>query len=148
MPKLPISVCIISGSEAHRIRPALQSVAGWTSEIILVLNEEVSDGTDAIAREFGATVFREPWKGFVAQKNSAAEKASGEWLLSLDADEVVSPELRDEIVEVLGALALLPESCAGFNFPRCSRYFGRWIRHGDWYRIANCDSGAAVAPAG
>jgi glycosyltransferase involved in cell wall biosynthesis len=132
MAKLPISVCIISGSEAHRIRPALQSVAGWTSEIILVLNEEASDGTDTIAKEFGAAVFREPWKGFVAQKNSVAEKATGEWLLSLDADEVVSPELRDEIVEVLGS-PHDSEHCAGFSFPRCSRYFGRWIRHGDWY---------------
>jgi glycosyltransferase involved in cell wall biosynthesis len=97
LPRLPVAVCVIAGAEAHRLHRALASVAGWTSEIIVVLNEEVSDGTDKIAEEFGAKVFREPWKGFVAQKNSAADKAAQPWLLGLDADEEVSPELCGEI---------------------------------------------------
>ena len=64
---------MISGAEASRIGRALASVAGWAAEIIVVLNEEVADGTDRIAAEHGAKVFREPWKGFIGQKNSAAD---------------------------------------------------------------------------
>ena len=132
MAKPSISVCLISGAEAHRIRPTFESVAEWTDEIIVVLNEEAGDDTEKIAREFDAKVFREPWKGYVTQKNSASDKASSDWLLALDADEVVSPELRDEIVELLREPRRF-EPYAGFSFPRCSLYHGRWIRHGDWY---------------
>jgi len=132
MPPLPISVCLIAGAEAQRIRRPLESVAGWTSEIVVVLNEEVTDGTDRIVESFAGKVFREPWKGYVAQKNSAAQKAGQEWILSLDADEVVSPELRDELHRLFSD----PEASrpfAAFSFPRCTFYDGRWIRHGDWY---------------
>src|SRR5258708_27271136 len=87
MTTLPISVCMISGAEAGRIGPALESVAGWTREIIIVLNEDVADGTEEIARNQGAKVFREPWNGHIAQKNSAARKAESDWILGLDADE-------------------------------------------------------------
>ena len=68
MRPLPISVCMISGAEAHRIAKSLESVVEWASEIIVVLNEEVRDGTEEIARGFGAKVYREPWKGHIAQK--------------------------------------------------------------------------------
>jgi glycosyltransferase involved in cell wall biosynthesis len=129
---LPVSVCIIAGNEAARIRRALASVAGWTSEIIVVLNEEVSDGTDQIAESFGAKVFREPWKGHIAQKNSAAQKAGNDWILGLDADEVVSPELRVEIEQLFAESDKLP-LCAAWCFPRRTFFCGRWIRHGDWY---------------
>jgi len=129
---LPISVCLIAGAEARRIRPCLASVAGWTSEIIVVINEEVTDGTAEIAAGFGARVFREPWKGHIAQKNSAAEKATQPWILALDADEVVSPALRREI-ETLFARPAQLQRFSAYNFPRCSFYCGRWIRHGDWY---------------
>lgn len=129
---LPISVCLIAGNEAHRIRRALESINGWTSETIVVLNDDVSDGTDKLAMEFGARIFREPWKGHIAQKNSAAEKATQEWILGLDADEAISPELCAEIRQQFAA----PDRSARFaaySFPRCSFYCGRWIRHGDWY---------------
>ncbi|MGH7992431.1 MAG: glycosyltransferase family 2 protein [Limisphaerales bacterium] len=132
MPKLPISVCLIAGNEAARIRRALDSVAGWTSEIIVVLNDDVNDGTDRIATEFGAKTFREPWKGHIAQKNSAAAKAAQPWLLGLDADEEVSPALRSEIQSWFSEPARLDGSSA-LGFPRCTWFFGRWIRHGDWY---------------
>lgn len=132
MKKLPISVCIISGAEAHRIERALKSVASWTSEIIVVLNEDVRDGTEAIALRFGAKAFREPWKGHVAQKNSAAAKANQPWILGLDADEVVSGELRAEMERLFTASGEL-ERHAAYSFPRCTFYLGRWIRHGDWY---------------
>jgi glycosyltransferase involved in cell wall biosynthesis len=132
MKKLPISVCIISGAEAHRIRPALESVANWSAEIVVLLNNEVSDGTDRIAGEFGAKVFREPWKGFVGQKNSVAEKASQPWILGLDADEVVPEPLRLEIEDLFQHPAELATHPA-YEVPRCTFYCGRWIRHGDWY---------------
>ena len=94
---LPISVCMIAGNEAHRIHRALDSVSSWVEEIIVVINDDVTDGTDKIAAGFGAKVFREPWKGYGPQKNSAADKATQPWLLNLDADEEVTPALRDEI---------------------------------------------------
>jgi hypothetical protein len=134
--KLPISVCFIAGAEAGRIGNALASVVEWTTEIIVVLNEDVSDGTDTVSSRFGARVYREPWKGHIDQKNSAAAKASCAWILGLDSDEVVSPELRDEIERVLSD----PDRAKGFaafSFPRCSRFCGRWIRHGDWYPDRN-----------
>ena len=81
---------MIAGNEAGRIRRALESVADWAGEIIVVINDNVADGTDAIAESFGAKVFREPWKGHIGQKNSVAEKAAQEWILGLDADEEIS----------------------------------------------------------
>jgi len=128
--RLPISVCLVSGAEAHRIGQTLESVATWTSEIVVVLNEEVQDGTEEVAVRFGARVFREPWKGFIGQKNSVAEKCTQPWLLNLDADEVVTPELAAEIRAVVSQ----PQPThAAYEFPRCTFYCGRWIRHGDWY---------------
>lgn len=128
--RLPISVCIVSGAEAHRIAHTLESVASWVEEIIVVLNTEVRDGTDEIAARFGARVFREAWKGFIGQKTSAARKATQPWLLNLDADEVVTPELAEEIRAVV---AQTQPDHAAYEFPRCTFYCGRWIRHGDWY---------------
>jgi glycosyltransferase involved in cell wall biosynthesis len=129
---LPLSVCMISGAEASRIGRALESVSSLAAEIILVLNAEVTDDTEKIATGHGARVFREPWKGYIAQKNSAADKATKPWILGLDADEVVSEALGEEI-----QATLLDESrqngFAAFSFPRRSWYCGRWINHGDWY---------------
>jgi glycosyltransferase involved in cell wall biosynthesis len=130
--RLPISVCVIAGAEAHRLGRALASVADWTREIIVVVNEEVADGTDEVARKYGAQVFREPWKGFRDQKNSALAKATQPWVFALDADEAASPRLRQEIQELFKT-AFSAENPAGFTMPRCSFYCGRWIRHGDWY---------------
>jgi glycosyltransferase involved in cell wall biosynthesis len=121
---------MVSGAEAQRIGRALESVAGWTSEIVIVLNEDVRDGTEEIALKHGAKVFREPWKGFIGQKNSAADKATQPWLLNIDADEAVSPALMAEIAKAVENGADGP---AVYKFPRCSFYCGRWIRHGDWY---------------
>jgi glycosyltransferase involved in cell wall biosynthesis len=129
---LPISVCMISGAEVSRIGRSLASVAGWTGQLVVVLNEEVADGTDRIAAKYGAELYREPWKGHIAQKNSAAKKATQEWILGLDADEVVSAPLRDEIHAYL-AEASRTEGIAALSFPRRTWYCGRWIGHGDWY---------------
>ena len=126
---IPISVCMIAGSEAARIRRTLESVAGWAAEIVIVINDDVTDGTEKIAAEFGAKVFRETWKGFGPQKQSAAKKCMQPWLLNLDADEEVTPVLRDEIRRALAE----PGDYAAFCFPRCTQFCGRRIRHGDWY---------------
>src|SRR5262249_51931759 len=132
MKKLPISVCMIAGAEERRIGRALESVSNWTRETIVVVNKEVTDQTEEIARGLGARVFREPWKGHVAQKNSAAQKAGEEWILGLDADEVVSPELKEELQLTFANPPLLQRYDA-FSLPRLTFFCGRWIRHGDWY---------------
>lgn len=132
MNRLPISVCIVSGAEAHRIGAALESIASWTSEIVVVVDDRTTDGTDVVVEQFGGKVFREPWKGFIGQKNSAAEKSTQPWLLNLDADEAVSVPLRDEILRLFENPERFGRHTA-YKFPRCTFYCGRWIRHGDWY---------------
>jgi glycosyltransferase involved in cell wall biosynthesis len=134
-PRLPLSVCYVSGAEAQRIGRSLASVASWAGEIIVLLNSEVADGTEGIAAGFGARVIREPWKGFIGQKNSVAAKCSQPWLLNLDADEVVTAELAKEIASIV-ASGNSPH--AAYEFPRCTFYCGRWIRHGDWYPDRVC----------
>ncbi len=132
MSLLPVSVCIISGAEARRIGRTLSSVSSWAAEVNVVLNEEVNDGTEEICRQHGAQVFREPWRGYVAQVNSAAAKATQAWILGVDADEVVTPALRAEIEAAVAAESLRSRHVA-YSMPRMSYYAGAWIRHGDWY---------------
>jgi glycosyltransferase involved in cell wall biosynthesis len=128
--RLPVSVCIISGAEAQRLGRLLASVAAWTSEIVVVLNEGVADGTEEIAVSFGAKIFRHPWRGFREQKNLALGHATQPWVLSLDADEEVSPELRESIRRFLDSGQ---DGIAGASFARKVWFMGRWITHGDWY---------------
>ncbi|MBI1178140.1 glycosyltransferase [bacterium] len=130
--RLPISVCMIAGAEAARIGRSLESVAGWVTDIHVVLNEDVADGTDEVAKKCGAIVYRESWKGHVAQKNSALAKATQPWVLGLDADEVVSADLQSEIVRLFENPTAL-DLHAAYTFPRCTWVCGRFIRHGDWY---------------
>lgn len=132
MIRLPISVCLVAGNEAHRIRPALDSVQGWTSEIILAIDDQVADGTDKIAASYGAKIFSPPWRGHAVHRNFASAQATQPWLLAIDADEVVPPGLRDEIIRLFEQNNFNPP-CAAYRFPRCTFYYGRWIRHGDWY---------------
>lgn len=129
----PVSVCIISGEEERRIERALASVAGWAGEIVIVLNSDAADGTEKIALQYGAKVFREPWSGFQKQKNSALDKATLDWVFGLDADEEVTESLRDEILTTIKAANPGSSMPTAFSVPRCSFYCGRWIRHGDWY---------------
>jgi len=121
---------VIAGAEARRVGKCLDSAAEWTSEIVVVLNPEVTDGTDEIAAKHGARVVRHPFANFRDQKNFALEQASQPWILSLDADEAVSPELRMAIFDFF---AREPEKFAGAQFPRKTWFLGRWITHGDWY---------------
>ncbi|HUC84464.1 MAG TPA: glycosyltransferase family 2 protein [Candidatus Acidoferrales bacterium] len=132
MTKLPISVCIVAGNEAHRIRPALDSVKDWTSEIVLAIDDHVTDGTEKIGSSYGAKVVSQPWRGHAAHRNFASENSTQPWLLAVDADEVVSEKLRDEIIRAFQAHGVSPLPAA-YSFPRLSYFAGRWIRHGDWY---------------
>jgi len=122
------SCVLITHNEEKRLEPALRSVAGLASEIVVV-DAESADDTVKIARRFGARVFTRKWTGFADQKNFANAQAAGPWILSLDADERVSPELREELAALKGA----EPDCSGFSMPRRVYYLGRWIRHSGWY---------------
>lgn len=125
MPKL--SVTVIAKDEAEQIGAALQSVA-WADEIV-VIDARSTDETVAIARQYTDRVESRDWPGYVEQKNYAASLASHDWILSLDADERVTPELATEI---RAALAAEP-SHAAFRVPRVTWHLGRWVRTTDWY---------------
>ena len=125
MPKL--SVTVITRNEATRLAGALESVV-WADEIIVV-DSESTDQTVAIARRFTDRVAIRAWPGYVDQKNYAASLASHDWVLSLDADERVTPALSGEI---RAALAATPRHAA-YRMPRVSWHLGRWIRTTDWY---------------
>jgi len=122
-----LSVTVITGNEEARLRPCLESAA-WADEIVVV-DSESTDGTVALAREFTDRVWVRPWPGFVAQKNFAIERAAGEWVLSLDADEQVTPELRRRIAGILAA----DGPADGYAVPRQNVFWGRWVRHGGLY---------------
>jgi hypothetical protein len=138
-------VAVITRDEEDNIRGCLESVA-WADERV-VLDSGSTDGTVGIARSLGARVEVEEWRGYAPQKNRAAELCTGEWVLSIDADERVTEALRREIES---ALAAPPSSLpAGFSMPRLSFHLGRWIRRGGWYpdrkvRLARRGKGAWV----
>jgi glycosyltransferase involved in cell wall biosynthesis len=154
-----LSVAIITKNEEANIRRTLESVK-WATEIVVV-DSGSTDRTCNIAREYGAKVFVEEWKGFPRQKNSAIEKCTGDWILSLDADEEVSAELAAELqgllsnedaavtemvlnnsdslerVELIMALEEAEvttfSGMVGFAVPRKNHFLGRWIRYGGFY---------------
>ena len=125
MPKLTVTV--ITRNEAANIEACLQSVA-WADEV-LVVDCGSADATAEMARAHGARVIVRDWPGYSAQKNFAASEASHDWILSVDADERVTPELGAEIRELL---TRGPEA-AGYRVPRVTWHMGRWIRTTDWY---------------
>jgi glycosyltransferase involved in cell wall biosynthesis len=125
VPKL--SVTVITKNEAADIAAALESVS-WADEIVVV-DAESTDDTVAVARRFTDRVTVRPWAGYVAQKNHAASLAAHDWILSIDADERVTPALAGEIrATMAGAPAH-----AAFQMPRVTWHLGRWIRSTDWY---------------
>jgi glycosyltransferase involved in cell wall biosynthesis len=127
----PLSVCIIAFNEEDNIRDCLESVA-WADEIVVV-DSFSTDATPRICREYTDRVIQRPWPGYVAQKTFALEQASHEWVLCLDADERVTPELAEEIRGALRASRAGKSGCAGYTMPRRTFYLGRWMRHGGWY---------------
>ncbi len=124
-----ISVCITTGNEEKNIRRCLESVR-WADEIVVV-DSFSTDRTVEICRAYTELVFRHRWLGYIGQKNLIKDLASHPWVFFVDADEEVSPMLRDEILKEFESGASVPY--AGYVVPRMVHFFGRWIRHGDWY---------------
>lgn len=123
-----VSAIVITQNEERNLRRCLESLR-WVDEIVLV-DALSTDATVGIAREYGAAVHSRPWPGYAAQKRFALDRAHGEWVISLDADEELEPGLIEEIREALGTA---PRDVDGFSMPRKCRYLGEWIRHGEWY---------------
>jgi glycosyltransferase involved in cell wall biosynthesis len=125
-PKL--TAAIITFNEEKNICRCLESVR-WTDELIVV-DSFSTDRTVELARQYTDKVLQRTWAGHVLQKQFALEQATGDWIISLDADEELSPGAAAEIKSVLSAA---PADVNGYSFPRQSFYLGRWIKHGGWY---------------
>ena len=122
-----LSVAIVTFNEEENLARTLSSVA-WVDQIVVV-DSGSSDRTQEIARSFNATVIERPWPGFAAQKNFALSQCTGDWLLSLDADEELSAELQQEIRQTLSSQPTVD----AFYLKRRNLFLGRWIRHGGFY---------------
>ncbi|HUT69337.1 MAG TPA: glycosyltransferase family 2 protein [Desulfatiglandales bacterium] len=127
MHSITISVCIICFNEEQNIRRCLDSCT-WVDEIIVV-DSMSQDKTVTIAREYTDKVYQKVWPGYLEQKSFALSKATGVWILSLDADEEISTYLRDEILTEIRR----PGAKDGYRVPRRSFYQGRWINHSGYY---------------
>ncbi|HEY0946961.1 MAG TPA: glycosyltransferase family 2 protein [Opitutaceae bacterium] len=127
---LPLSVVIVARNEAQNLPRCLASVQGWTAEIVVALNDTTDDSA-AIAGGFGARVHALPWQGYRDTKNAALALAGQPWALCLDADEEVSPALREAIRAFLQRADR--DTWAGARFSRKVWFIDRWILHGDWY---------------
>lgn len=128
---MTLSVVLITQNEETNLPRTLESVLQLVrdgGEIILV-DSGSTDRTLEIAKAHGAKIFSEPWKGFAAQKNSAIDKATSDWILQLDADEALEPALALEIQAALKNDAV----SQGFWIPRKNFFLGRWIKHGGFY---------------
>lgn len=122
-----ISAVIITRNEQANLPRCLASVK-WCDEIVVV-DSGSTDDTRELAWEAGATVHQIDWKGYGPAKRFAVEHATSEWILSLDADEECTPELREEIGHILSC----GTDCNGYDMPRLTNFLGRWIRHCGWY---------------
>ncbi|MCU1269530.1 MAG: hypothetical protein JWN74_824 [Acidobacteriaceae bacterium] len=129
---MKLSIALITLNEEVNLPRTLESVMQLVRDgngEIIVVDSGSSDRTLEIARSHGAKIFIEPWKGFAAQKNSAMEKASGDWVVQLDADEALEKELAEEIESVLERAGDL----VGYWIPRKNFFLGRWMKHGGFY---------------
>lgn len=123
----PLSVVIITYNEEINIRRCLESVQGVGDEIIVVDSGSV-DNTADICRSMGATVIQQDFLGYIEQKNFATAQAKNDWILSLDADEALTPELKATI------LSTFPDPKAdGYTLNRITNYCGTWVKHSGWY---------------
>ncbi|GBD99490.1 SPBc2 prophage-derived glycosyltransferase SunS [bacterium BMS3Abin07] len=121
--RLPLSVAIISFNEEEDIANTLESIKDIAGEIVVV-DSHSGDSTREIATSYGATVYEEDWKGHIEQKNSALQKCTQEWILSVDCDEVVTDKLKDEIIR-----AVKETAADGYFVNRRTVYLGRLLKH-------------------
>jgi len=126
LPRAPLSVVLIAQNAAHQLDACLAS-ASFAEEIVLV-DSGSTDATRQVAQKHGARVVAKDWLGFGRQKQFAVEQARHDWVLCLDADERVSPELRASVERALAA-PVAPV----YRMARCNRFLGRWLRHGEGY---------------
>ena len=122
----PFSAVIITLNAANALAACLQSVA--FADEVLVVDCGSTDATLALAQQYGARVLHQDWLGYGAQKQFAIRQAKHDWVLCLDADERVSAPLHTAI-----EAALIAPKASGFEMPRCNRFMGRWLRHGEGY---------------
>jgi glycosyltransferase involved in cell wall biosynthesis len=127
-PRATLSIIVVAMNEAHDIRDCLESVRGLAMETI-VFDSGSTDGTPDICRSLGARVFETDWPGDGPQKNRALEQARGDWVMCLDADERLSPELRTELERLLAQ----GTTHAAFSTPRRSSFCGRFMKHSGWW---------------
>lgn len=125
--KLPLSLVVIAYNEERHIGRCLNSVP-FASEIVVV-DSGSQDQTAAVCQKMGAKVIQKLWTGYGPQKKFAVDQASHDWVICLDADEELSPELQAEILKKFSSL----EPAKAYKIPRVSYYLGRWIWHGGWY---------------
>jgi glycosyltransferase involved in cell wall biosynthesis len=125
---LKISACVTAGNEEEKIAACLASLE-WCDEIVVV-DSFSQDKTYDICKHYTSRVYQHAWEGYIAQKNHIRSLAHYPWILFVDADEVVSEDLRDEIES---EFERGPGDTAGYRFPRMVHYLGKWIRHGEWY---------------
>ena len=127
-----LSVGIITFNEEKRLERTLESVKSFADEIVIV-DSGSTDKTSEIAQKFGANFFVENWKGYGLQKNSVIDKCKEDWILLIDADEVISSKLKNKIIEIVNQDK---EDVYEVNFT--SVCFGKKIKHGGWsgsYRV-------------
>lgn len=125
--RVPLSVAIITKDEEHRLPDCLTSVS-FAAEIIVV-DSGSTDATVEIAKRFGALVYSEPWQGFGRQKQSAIDHCTQPWILLLDADERVTPELSAAIQTIIvGHSPFL-----SYSIPRKNIFCGQWLKHAGWW---------------
>jgi len=124
---MKITATIITFNEERNIARAIESLR--CCDEILIVDSGSTDRTTELAEKLGASVIEANWRGYAGQKNWAAEQASYDWVLSLDADETLSEALEAEIWN----LKKSGPRCDGYTMPRLARYMGRWILHSGWY---------------
>jgi len=132
--KPSLSVAIITLNEQSNIGRCLQSLGfsqkAFRNKEVIVVDAEIGDQTATLAREMGAKVFIRSWKGYSDQKNWALDQCQGDWILSLDADEELTPEL---VLEIEATVLQAPPEVDGYSIKRKAFFLGKWIRHCGWW---------------
>ena len=127
--RLRLGACVIACNEERDLPRCLESLA-FADERVVVVDARSRDATLEIARRSGARVFQREYAGNIEQKRFALAQAESDWILSLDADEAVTPQLAREI---RGVLAEPEPRVVGYELNRVTWHLGRWIRHGDFH---------------
>ncbi len=126
---MQLSAAIIARDEARHIAGCIDSLVGLADEVVVLLDDRTRDDTAAVCVACGARVIPVPWRGFPAQRSRALASCRAPWVLFIDADERVEPDLAAEIREVIAR----PHADDGYWIPRHNIFFGQTLRGGGWY---------------